>query len=57
MNLDPGSASVTWITIMAGHNFVLISRQTISNGTGTQPDEEVIGTAVAATFDALVHSA
>lgn len=53
MNLDPGSASVIWIMITAGHNFLLISQQTISNGSGSQPDERVISAAVTATSEAL----
>jgi Zn-dependent protease with chaperone function len=57
MDLDPGSASVTWVMITAGHNFLLISQQTISHGSWSQPDEKVIADAVAATMDALAHAA
>jgi hypothetical protein len=57
IDLDPGSATVTWVMITAGHNFILISQQTISNGTGAQPDEKVIAAAVAATIGALARSA
>ena len=53
MNMAPGSASVTWIMITAGHNFLLISQQTISPGSGSQPDGKVISAAVAATVTAL----
>ncbi len=53
MDLEPGSASITWIMITAGHNFLLISQQTISPGSGSQPDEKVIAAAEAATVDAL----
>ncbi len=56
MNLDPGSASVTWIMITAGHNFLLISQQTISRGSGSRPDEKVIAAAVTATVDALART-
>jgi Zn-dependent protease with chaperone function len=53
MDLEPGSASITWIMITAGHNFLLISQQTISPGSGSQPDEKVISAAVNATVTAL----
>jgi hypothetical protein len=53
MDLEPGSASITWIMMTAGHNFLLISQQTISPGSGSQPDEKVISAAVAATVTAL----
>ncbi len=56
MNLDPGSASVTWIMITAGHNFLLISQQTISPASGSLPDEKVIAAAVTATVDALART-
>jgi hypothetical protein len=56
IDLDPGSASVTWIMITAGHNFLLISQQTISSGSGAQPDKKVITAAVTATVDALAHT-
>jgi Zn-dependent protease with chaperone function len=56
MDLDPGSASSTWIMIAAGHNFILISQQTISNGTGSQPDEKILVDALADTIVALAHS-
>ena len=55
MNLEPGSASVTWIMITAGHNFVLISQQTISQDSGSQPDGKVITATEAATLDSLVR--
>jgi hypothetical protein len=41
--------------ITSGHNFLLISQQTISRGSGSQPDENVINAALAATVDALAH--
>jgi hypothetical protein len=53
MDLEPGSASITWIMITAGRNFLLISQQTISPGSGSQPDEKAISAAVAATLTAL----
>jgi len=56
MDLEPGSASVTWIMITAGHNFLLITEQTISRGSGSQPDEKVITAAVAATVHALAFT-
>lgn len=56
MNLEPESASVTWIMITAGHNFLLISQQTISNGSGSQPDEKVISAAISATRKALAST-
>ena len=56
MNLDPGSASITWVMITAGHNFLLISQQTISEGNPSQPDEKVITAAIAATVDALARA-
>jgi len=56
MNLDPGSASVTWIMMTAGHNFLLISQQTISPASGSQPDQKVIAAAVTATVDALART-
>jgi Zn-dependent protease with chaperone function len=56
VDLEPGSASVTWIMITAGHNFLLISQQTISPGSGSQPDEKVIDAAQAATVDALARA-
>ena len=55
-DLDPGSASVTWIMIAAGRNFLLISQQTIAPGSGAQPDQKVISAAVAATVDALART-
>jgi Zn-dependent protease with chaperone function len=55
-NLDPGSGSTTWIMITIGHNFVLITQSTNSEGAGAEPDENVIAAAVAATFDAMAHS-
>jgi hypothetical protein len=56
MDLEPGSASVTWIMITAGHDFLLISQQTISHGSDSQPDEKVIAAAVTATVDALART-
>jgi hypothetical protein len=56
MDLEPGSASVTWIMITAGHNFMLISQQTISPGSESQPDEKVLAAAVTATVDALART-
>jgi len=57
MDLEPGSASITWIMITAGHNFLLISQQTISPGSGSQPDKKVISAAVNATVTALDRAA
>jgi len=55
-DLDPGSAATTWIMITAGRNFILISQNTISAGSGSQPDEKVITAAVTATISALAYS-
>jgi len=52
-DLEPGSASITWIMITAGRNFLLISQQTISPGSGSRRDEKVISAAVAAMVTAL----
>ena len=56
MDLEPGTASITWIMITAGHNFLLISQQTISPGSGSQPDEKAISAAVNAAVTALDHA-
>ena len=56
MDQEPGSSSVTWIMITAGRNFLLISQQTISPGSGSQPDDKVIDAAEAATVDALARA-
>jgi len=56
MDLEPGSASVTWIMITAGHDFLLISQQTMSRGSESQPDEKVLAAAVVATVDALART-
>lgn len=56
-NLHPGSGSTTWIMIVAGHNFVLISQNTISDSTRAQPDGKVIAAAIAATLGAMAYSA
>ena len=56
MDLEPGSASVTWIMITAGRNFMLISQQTISPGSESQPDGKVLAAAVTATVDALART-
>lgn len=52
MDTNPGSASVTWVMITAGHNFILIS-QTIDSISPSQPDEEAITVASTTVIDTL----